>query len=174
MHPYRQGALDGLCGVYAVVNAPGSQPRPIGGSTGPAAKGCFGLLIDELGQLRKAMTVGIGAQPMRLLRRAGSWLEDEHGLLLRVEKPFRKVDEPQHCRKVVTTHLAQPGIAAIIGMAEHWSVARAIGRKQLHLFDSDGQEHLRVAAVFGTSRKQERRRLVLPRTFLLRVTLPTA
>jgi hypothetical protein len=96
------------------------------------------------------------------------WLRVEHELILTVKKPFRKADEPQHCRETLTTHLAQPGTAAIVGTAEHWSVARAIDRKRLHLFDSWGWEHIRVAAAFGS--KQGRRRLVLPSSYFLKVS----
>ena len=59
----------------------------------------------------------------------------------------------------------------IVGTADHWTVVQAIGSKRLQLFDSNGRTYLRLqVTVDGAGKQQVQSRLVLPSTFLLRVS----
>jgi hypothetical protein len=106
----------------------------------------------------------------RLLRGAGQWLHEEHGLWLEVRSPFRKRNAPVDCLERLAAHLEELGTAAIVATEEHWTVAQAVGSKRLRLFDSNGRVYYRLTVKLGTDdKRQVCPRLLLPGTFLLRV-----
>jgi hypothetical protein len=148
--PFEQGDLDGLCGVYAVVNATRLAAQPYRRLSAADGEDLFAALLKELaaaGRLRGFVTGGLGARTLaRLLRRASRWLRKQHGLTLEISRPFRKANtpEPEDCRRVLAEHLARPGTAAIVGTAEHWTVVRAVTPRRLLLTDSNGRQHLAV------------------------------
>jgi hypothetical protein len=151
--PFEQGDLDGLCGVYAVVNATRLAAHPHHRLRVADCRELFAALLTELadeGRLRGFVTHGLGPRILaRLLRRAERWLRKHHGLALGVSRPFRKQDEPgpEECLRVLAEHLERPGTAAIVGSDEHWTVIRAVTAKRLLLADSDGRRHFATATV---------------------------
>jgi hypothetical protein len=174
MRPYRQGELDFLCGVYCVVNAvrlAARSHRRLGHTTSTALFAALVHQLDDRGRLRKVLTSGMGSCLVaRLLRGAGGWLQDEHGLRLEVRASFRKRDAPGSCLERLAAHLQEPGTSAIVATEEHWTVAQAVGSKRLQLFDSNGRVYFRVAVAHGADGKgQVCPRLLLPGTFLLQV-----
>jgi hypothetical protein len=175
VRPYRQGDLDLLCGVYCVVNAVrlAALPHRRLGYTNSAV--LFAVLVrklDKRGWLYNVVTAGMGTRLVgRLLRWAGRWLRDEHELVLEVKRPFRKRDDPLHCLQFLAAHLGKPGTAAIVGTAEHWTVAQAVGSKRLQLFDSNGRSYFRLTVTFDDVGKQQvQSQIVLPGSFLLKVS----
>ena len=157
--PFEQGDLDGLCGVYAVVNATRLAAHPHRRLPAARCYELFAALLAELageGRLRGFVTRGLGGRVLaRLLRRAGRWLRKRHGLALEVRRPFRKQDEPgpEECLRVLAEHLACPGTAVIVGSDEHWTVVRAVTSKRLLLADSGGRRHFAVATVSVSPRR---------------------
>jgi hypothetical protein len=151
--PFEQGDLDGLCGVYAVVNAVRLTAQPHHRLRVADCRGLFVALLAELadeGRLRGFVAAGLGPRVLaRLLRRAGHWLRKHHGLALEVSRPFRKQDTPEfeECLRVLTEHLERPGTAAIVDSDEHWTVIRGVTPKRLLLADSDGRRHFATATV---------------------------
>ena len=149
--PLEQGDLDGLCGVYAVVNATRLAAHPHRRLRAADGYDLFAALLAELadaGRLRGFVAAGLGPRVLaRLLRRADRWLRERHGLGLEVSRPFAKRDQPEPaaCLRVLAEHLARPGTAAIVGSDEHWTVVRAVTPKRLLLADSDGRRHFAVA-----------------------------
>jgi hypothetical protein len=179
VHPYRQGDLDHLCGVYCVVNSVRLAALPyrrLGYVNSAALFAVLARKLEKRGRLRDVVTAGMGTRLVgRLLRWTKRWLRDEHDLVLEVQKPFRKRDNPGHCLQLLATHLAQPGTAAIVGTADHWTVARAIGNKRLVLFDSNGRVYFRLTVTFDDAGKQQvQSRLILPSSFFLKVSPPSA
>ncbi len=177
VRPYRQGDLDQLCGVYCVVNAVRLAALPyrrLGYVNSTALFEVLARKLDKRGWLRAVITAGMGIRLVaKLLRWARRWLRDKHELVLEVQKPFRKRDDPGHCLDALAAHLAQPGTAAIVGTADHWTVVQAIGSKRLVLFDSNGRAYFRLAITSDDAGKQQvRSPLVLPGTFLLKVMPP--
>jgi hypothetical protein len=175
VRPYRQGDLDHLCGVYCVVNAvrlAAAPYRRLGHVNSAALFTVLARKLDKRRWLQDVVTAGMGTRLVaRLLRWAGRWLRDKHELVLEVQKPFRKRDEPGHCLKVLATHLAEPGTAAIVGTADHWTVVQAVGSKRLVLFDSNGRVYFRLAFTSDDAGKQQvQSQVVLPGTFLLKVS----
>jgi hypothetical protein len=151
--PFEQDDLDGLCSVYAVVNAVRLAAHPHRRLSVAECRGLFAALLAELadeGRLRGFVAAGLGPRVLaRLLRRAGRWLRKHHGLALEVRRPFAKRDQPQpeKCLRVLAEHLARPGTAAIVGSDEHWTVIRGVTPRRLLLADSNGRRHL--AAIVG-------------------------
>jgi hypothetical protein len=151
--PFEQGDLDGLCGVYAIVNAVRLAAQPHHRLRVADCRELFAVLLAELadeGRLRGFVTHGLGSRVLaRLLRRAERWLRTQHGLTLEVHRPFRKQDQPEfdECLRVLTEHLERLGTAAIVGSDEHWTVIRGVTAKRLLLADSDGRRHFATATV---------------------------
>ena len=73
--PFEQGDLDGLCGVYSVVNAARLAAHPHRRLSAPECRALFAALLTELadeGRLRGFVAHGLGTRVLaRLLRRAG-------------------------------------------------------------------------------------------------------
>jgi hypothetical protein len=176
LRPFRQGDLDGLCGAYAAVNAVRLAARPHCRLRRAACAGLFAALVDELadaGRLRGFVTGGIGTGKLaRLLRRAGNWLDAEHGLRLEFRRPFRKGGgrDPGACLRLLAEHLARAGTAAIVGTANHWTAVSAVSGKRLLLADSHDQRYFLLAKALGTDAATSR--LHLSSTFLLRIVPP--
>src|SRR5215217_1160720 len=174
--PFEQGDLDGLCGVYAVVNAARLAAHPHRRLSAADCRGLFAALLAELaeeGRLRGFVAAGLGTRVLaRLLRRAGRWLRKHHGLALEVRRPFAKRDQPQPeaCLQTLAEHLARPGTAAIVGSDEHWTVVRAVTPKRLLLADSDGRRHFAVATVSEAAGSGSGSRPWLPGMLLLQAS----
>jgi hypothetical protein len=178
--PFEQGDLDGLCGVYAVVNAARLAAHPHRRLRAAECRGLFAALLEELadeGRLRGFVAAGLGNRVLaRLLRRAGRWLRKRHGLALEVRRPFSKADEPDPdaCLRALAEHLARPGTAAIVGSDEHWTVVRAVTPRRLLLADNDGRRHFATATVSAAAGTGSASRPWLPGMLLLQASLSEA
>jgi hypothetical protein len=174
--PFEQGDLDGLCGVYAVVNAVRLTAHPHRRLPTAECRELFAALLAELadeGRLRGFVAHGLGTRVLaRLLRRAGRWLRKRHGLALEVRRPFAKRDEPgpEACLRALAEHLARPGTAAIVGSDEHWTVVRAVTPKRLLLADSNGRRHFATATVSAAAGAGSASRPWLPGMVLLQAS----
>jgi hypothetical protein len=168
--PYRQGGLDTMCGLYAVVNATRLVIEPRRRMKRAACVALFAELIDELAtcdSLVPALSEGCDAKLIaRMLRRAKRWLRTNRGVKLRIERPYarRKRRARRKLVPLLTTHLSQLGRAAIIGTTDHWTVARDIAADKVLLFDSNGRTFMWVHRARASKLAE---RLHLPDTFLL-------
>jgi len=174
--PLEQGNLDGLCGVYAVVNAIRLAAHPHRRLRAADGYDLFAALLAELadaGRLRGFVSAGLGPRILaRLLRRAGRWLRKRHGLALDVSRPFAKRDqpEPEKCLRVLAEHLARSGTAAIVGSDEHWTVVRAVTPKRLLLADSNGRRHFAAVVTSDATGTGSASRPWLPGMLLLQAS----
>jgi len=174
--PLEQGDLDGLCGVYAVVNATRLAAHPHRRLPAARCYELFAALLAELadaGRLRGFVTHGLGGRVMaRLLRRAGRWLRRRHGLALEVHRPFAKRDRPgpEECLRVLAEHLARSGTAAIVGSDQHWTVVRGVTPKRLLLADSNGRRHFATARTWAGTGTGSASRPWLPGMLLLKAS----
>ena len=154
---FRQGSLDGLCGLYSIVNAVKAAARNAGRphTRGAAAAWftreeafeLFSALARHLERDRRlARSYGEGIEPavlVRLFRYAGRWLKRYQGRRLIARRAFFRPARPGRKRVVeaIERHLAGPNTAAVIGLhgqPGHWTVATASSRMVLRLADSDG------------------------------------
>jgi hypothetical protein len=84
--PYRQGQLDGLCGLYAII---GSRRTIVAASSGTAFGGscCWRLLARPRTRLERRVVHVIGAKPLyELAKAAERHLASEHGVAVTVSR----------------------------------------------------------------------------------------
>ncbi len=147
---YRQGDLDGLCGVYSVVNAVRALCPEIGRD---AAAWLFAELMQSLREAganpSRAISGGIGRSTlMALLREAASCIENEYEValkVLRLPQPLRKTKKLDELW-VALAEMISPTTVAILGLGgnqSHWTVAVKVSDKQITLFDSSRMGALR-------------------------------
>ncbi len=183
-----QGALDGLCGVYSIVNgivwALRTYPRPRPQKQGrrrPSDAELGDLFIMLLSNLvrghshLKPIVEGTNSRQLfRLLSKSSDWLRKHRGLALVTRRPFHGrpyVPTTQVAQKL-GQHLVRPGTAAILGIEapfDHWTVVRQVAQHRLLLLDSAGNSQLSMKTWGeGCSRKTG---LIHPdNIFLLKLT----
>jgi hypothetical protein len=155
MKPYEQGALDGLCAVYSIVNA----VRIISGLGEEESKELFKeiiLYLEKTNDLSKILLSGIG------LPTIGSILNDVVGeRISRRSMPFKQYqDTPLEEFWSEMMDFLNDGDrrAILIGLDgrlwDHWSIVESITEKQIHFFDSYKLKRLnrsRCATIRSTS-----------------------
>ena len=133
LEPFRQGRLDGLCGVYSVINALRLAVWPAHRLSRESCKDLFRLLTSELAARSKLHDVLTGGSRHRLvaalLREADSWLRDEYEIRLHYRRPYRAQASvrPSAIAATLARHLATGQasvIAGLTGSIEHWTVVR--------------------------------------------------
>lgn len=173
--PYRQGSLDGLCGLYCIVNAvkiaalrSGPPIRPLRRRTGSEPKPPAGLAFARRDAVSLFLTLarrfeherrlvlsfaeGIDTTTLtRLLRQADRWLGKQLGCRLLANRAFLRPTQPSPRRvvRVIERHLGEPGTSVIIGLdgeLGHWSVIGAATSNRFRLADSEGSVWLRKDA----------------------------
>jgi hypothetical protein len=186
--PRVQGELDGLCGIYSIINSliwglyslqvTGHRPRQ---QSSPLrerdTEQLFLSLIARLTRKHGTRSIidGIGALELaRLLRHSAAWLSAKRDLRLTFTRPFYRhprATTRQVCR-ALSNHLADAGTATIIGLEWpelHWTVVSGVTPTRLYLLDSsDGPPH---SSLRRRPRNTERhRRLLRPgEVFLLKL-----
>lgn len=153
MRTARQGSLDGLCGVYAIINA-----LELAGVDAPRGsrlqRDMFKQLTHGLGAVGVLTAMQDGLQPEELVATttlAFEWLKATRGFGLAVEQPLRagRVRSTRTFVAAVRGYLAQPETAVVIsyerGNGAHWTVARDLSSTHIQLRDSDGVSALRIA-----------------------------
>jgi len=162
LEPYRQGHLDGLCGVYSVVNAVRhallhvewrrSDRRGKSKRLGhDEVEALFALLLTSITRSRRGpKCVFEGTTPGQIstmLRTADQWLRQEKGIALSHRRPLGRRARSTTLLRHIDLHLAQPGTATIVGgkrLWEHWTVATRVTPARLHLLDSGGDRSIAV------------------------------
>lgn len=148
MQPYRQGALDGTCGLYAIINAIRLAVRL-------KVDVCDSLYMelaraaDRSWGFCNVIEYGLSANEVScLLGKARQYLERHENLKLSWRKPFHKkpctMSEFLHR---IDAHQSQGG-SVLIGITaddEHWTVIRKVTPRSLHFFDSDGMKQVSLS-----------------------------
>ena len=186
--PLVQGELDGLCGLYSIINSltwglyslqvTGHRPRQQCSPLGQREiEELFLSLITRLTRKYGTRSVVSGIHSLelaRLLRHSAVWLSAKRDLQLTFVRPFyrrRRVTTGQVCQ-VLSNHLTGAGTATIIGLewpSRHWTVVIGVTPTRLYLLDSsDEPPH---SSLRRRPRDSERhRRLLRPgEVFLLKL-----
>jgi hypothetical protein len=162
--PYTQGQLDGLCGVYSIINAVRfALPKVAFGvrsgitrrSKLPVAEAealFLGLLKELVRERRHADRLVHGVSPRQLaalLKVADHWLRRHRAVKLAVDRPVRghRRDRTRTILKRIAQHLATPGSVAIVGGNDpwqHWTVATAVTARRVYLLDSEGDASVAI------------------------------
>ena len=137
MKPYMQGALDGLCAVYSIVNA----ARLVSGIGEAESRELFQrimIYLEQTQHLANMLTAGIG------LKTIGSILRDVVNDLIQYRSmPFKQYPETalDEFWSAMMKFLEEGNHRAILiglggPMWDHWSIVQGITEKQIHFFDS--------------------------------------
>ncbi len=155
--PFEQGHLDGLCGVYAIINAihlglyryndSGDNAKRLALSR-CAAEQLYGRLLDTLASDSKFVTeqivLGIKSNQMiSLLKVSGDWLWNKYQVQIIVRRPFHRshnVPKSTFAQYIRRLQRQTHAVAIVGGQAPwaHWSVVSSMSKRGLHLFDSSG------------------------------------
>jgi hypothetical protein len=144
--PFQQGNLDGLCGVYAIINAARllAQRRRLPRAVWLELFEALTERLQDDGVLSDAVPHGIATRQLRgLLAHACTWLSTEHDIHLVTSRPFMKrrsvtfADAADELRERLVIDGDRRAVA-ILGTAEHWTVVRSVGGTHLNLYDSEG------------------------------------
>ena len=148
--PYRQGDLDGLCGVYAIVNAI-RRLRP--SLTTPQAETLFKHLMRvvrgfDMGSVAIAHKGLTHKQMQRLFEAAGEHMLKVHQIELVVHKvpdDVRRQWSVTALWRLIGRHVTRKRVVllGIFGRHDHWTLAVAITRGQITLYDSGDLRVLR-------------------------------
>ncbi len=152
IHPYRQGQMDHLCGLYAITNALRWALKDTAALSKSRSKDLLSYLISDLQKrriLEEVFSCGMTIPDLgRSLKAASHWLHDETGYSLTARKPLHGSGTSDLKRLAATTgrHLSNPDSAVIIGTAgrlDHWTVVTDVSADRFSLFDSEGQKWFR-------------------------------
>jgi hypothetical protein len=141
--PFRQGDLDGLCGVYSTINAVRLLCPEVDQA---AAEWLFSELLYALPDLgaepKEVVTGGIGRRHLsQLIRCAIRCMVDEYEISLTVSRMPKNLRQSTDLQELWTWlgERISPNSVAILGLGgrhDHWTVATDITAQQIRLFDS--------------------------------------
>lgn len=142
--PLQQGALDSLCGVYAIVNAfrllcPELEIA--------SALYLFRLLLSHKRKHRpkslEFLRAGMTAPEQRILiKRARKFVKQEFNIGLKISKlsgiQQRDLKTVDQLMRLIAAKLQQNHVPIIglEGRRSHWTIIRAISKSEIELFDS--------------------------------------
>lgn len=137
MKPYLQGALDGLCAIYSIVNAARIIHRIPNGEAQDLFQQIL-IYLEESHQLGRILTEGIG------LTTIGGVLRDVVGdRITHRQMPFKhrpdtSLDEFWSAMMEFLENGDRRAILIGIGgpFWDHWSIVQSITDKQIRFFDS--------------------------------------
>jgi hypothetical protein len=159
-----QGALDGLCGLYSVINA----TEYLCSSNGVKLKTedtqkLFRALCDllsEEGRLQDVLVDGMRFRNLgRLIDTASSYLEEHKSCALTRKTAFAQ--EPKSLSEFwnkIAQHIEKNNEGSVIlligGKYNHWTCVKKISDKQIFLYDSADLSHFRRKnCTIGAKRK---------------------
>lgn len=146
--PYKQGNLDSLCGIYAIINACRHACASLETKKQLGSWELFTVLVDALeerGKLTTVLCYGISAKDHNhLLTIAAKFMLGKHGLFLNIKRPLKHIKAPSLAKvsSLLSYHLEQSGTSALLEFEapsfEHWTVISHIIQDHIHFIDSTG------------------------------------
>lgn len=173
-HPYQQGQLDSLCGLYSAVNAAVLLASRIAPLKQEEVEELFydGIrTVEAGGELASTVPLGVDLRVWRrLVEPLARSAARRRGYHITVCRPFRGNEDitlaAVHCR--LTTVLDGGGVAALMlcGAHHHYTVIAGHSGSRYRLFDSSGLRWLGKAAC-GLPGSDARHRLATGTILLL-------
>ena len=151
--PFQQGNLDGLCGIYALINAirlATADQLHLSNSEWIGVFGCLLAQADKHTGATNLVTGGVGARRLiALTRYAIDHMADRYGLELTMSRPLIELERPSKRKLIAKLRrlVGRPGSAVLIGLGghlNHWTVVCSVGDRSLGLFDSSGLHRIRI------------------------------
>lgn len=145
----QQGHLDGLCGVYASVNALGVLYGRRKGM-GELRQNMFNAAIDYLnanGELSGSLKGGMLFRKMRQVCKVSAEVfEQNSGRSVNIRNASRSDIALSDFVKLIDEHLfMDEKRSVIVGMSgkyDHWSVIKRISNNRIYFIDSDGLKYI--------------------------------
>lgn len=148
--PLRQGDLDGLCGIYAIINSIRLLCRRAN------ARFCaklFRFLLKALERRRRRPIAiiwqGMSSRILRaLLDESFAFVRKHLGITLQRSRLPKKIRK-QKSLSILWQHLGgrmkqhRVAILCVDGIYSHWTVVQAVTQKTIRLLDSSGSRFLR-------------------------------
>lgn len=154
LKPYRQGAFDGFCGVYSIINAMRLIASTSDGLGEEFCDRLFNAIIRHatlrIG-LRRLVKNGTPQWLMRsFLRGSCDFVGRHRKLKPTVQRPLLQKGRLsiENVLRIMRQELAVQRCSFIVeigGVHSHWTVIRDIGKAQVQLFDSDGLKVLNIS-----------------------------
>ena len=151
LHPLGQGSLDGLCGLYAAINAVRLALYPDRRLTRPELAQLFGSGLETLRQARALHTVILDGMPYPLWRKVSAAVLEQASTITgyRLELvlvPLRRDDETFALLRQLRWNLKRghPVLLLVEGRLHHWTVVYRVSRARITLFDSSNHAWLSV------------------------------
>jgi predicted acetyltransferase len=145
--PYEQGYLDGLCGVYSVINATRLIYKGMREEEGMQLFSACMRHVETRKSLGKVSTKGVDEKDIWSILRKVVLLK----YAIRVERPFAKIENQSTKAYLNVLHdYFNQGKrrAAIICLFcddwDHWTVIRSISPKRIILFDSSMMKAINI------------------------------
>lgn len=163
LKPYRQGHLDGYCGIYCVINIVHYLRGPLDESH---ANKLFCKKMKSLNQKKDLVErINVGTN----LKKLGELLDITLvRYQLRHKRLFHRnkgVSLDHYWYTLQTFISTRKGIVLICigGLYNHWTLVRDVTSKSFLLFDSDGIKHLsRVQCCTTSEQLSHRHHLLIP------------
>jgi hypothetical protein len=138
--PFRQGDLDGLCGLYTLVNAAKLVAGPISQKQGTSLFEQCLLGLNKKMDVARAVTEGVGVN--RLVWLVRNVLEPS--LPVTCHRPFAKASKVSldSYWESIQDFLAEPRRTVVVcingATFGHWTLVRTISPGRMEFFDSSG------------------------------------
>jgi hypothetical protein len=152
LQPLRQGHLDGLCSLYAIINAIRLATAESGGITHQQNKRLFALgmtFLAKQGSLQKMITEGLCRRRRKALARHLAEVAGRSFNKVTIERPDReKIESVGDVFDWITLSLLQnkPVLIPLMGTLNHLTVVSRISERRLTLFDSGGLYYVRKSS----------------------------
>jgi hypothetical protein len=166
MNIYNQGSLDGLCGVYSIINA----SKIVNGFNDKKCTELFQKIIQFLDSERCLSKLIINGIDINII---GQIMNNVSELKVKKEQPFRRKPETKlgEFWGEMQNFLEKPNRAILLylgGVYDHWTVVESMSSKQMKLIDSDGLKQLnRSSVTTGETDKQRRHQFFPTHTYFL-------
>jgi len=160
MDPLKQGSLDGLCGVYSIINS----SKIINNLAHEESLDLFKDIIyylDRAKNLSKIITEGLTINVI------GEVMNNVDSLNLKKEMPFKGYSETglDEFWSSMQEFLSFPNRTILLGLGgvyDHWSVVTKVTDNRITFFDSDGIKHFNRSNCTTQIANAKRRHQIMP------------
>lgn len=180
VRPSQQGAFDGFCGLYAIINATRLIAYPSDGIGEDFCDDFFNGLLRQASRYIELKLLIHHGTPQWLMRILLGWacihVERRTALKPIMTRPFLgRGQYPSEtilaAKRGLLSHQNCAFIVELGGTHSHWTVIHALSEAQVHLFDSSGLKLLNTRELrmsYEKTRPQSRHVLMARSIFLLR------
>ena len=173
-HTHTQGSLDGLCGIYAIINSCEILlPNGLKDEERGALFCKLVNLLDDGRPIGEIIHEGIGFRKLGELIDVASRTLQHHGIRIdrtvawKTEEDHKSIDDFwSNISEAINAEAGRIALIGFAGSADHWTVVSRMTDARMHLVDSEGRKQLNKAHC-GLSQDDARHQLWPTQTYLL-------